>query len=174
MEIANISVCDLKPYENNPRVIDEDAITKVMNSINEFGFKVPILIDENLTIIAGHTRLKAAERLGLLDVPCIMVEDLTEDQIKAFRLADNKVAEYSKWDWDKLDLELQTLDTIDMEPFGIIKHAEMSGIEWDDVDDLEEGTYKEPTEHNIKCPHCGYVGSKHYFVKATEADENIS
>ena len=90
MNIVDIKLDDLKPYENNPRN-NEEAIEPVANSIKIFGFKVPIVVDKNNIIIAGHTRYKAAKKLGLNKVPCIVADDLTDEQVKAFRLADNKV-----------------------------------------------------------------------------------
>ena len=110
---------DLKPYANNPR--DNDAAVEYLaNSIQEFGFKVPMVIDTDNVIVAGHTRLKAAERLGITEVPCIIADDLTPEQIKAFRLADNKVGEIATWNVEKLMQELQGIDfeTIDMGKFG--------------------------------------------------------
>ena len=92
MEIVYKKVNELIPYKSNPRINDE-AVEYVKNSIKEFGFKVPIVIDKNNVIIAGHTRLKASLELGLKEVPCIIADDLSEEQIKAFRLADNKVSE---------------------------------------------------------------------------------
>lgn len=119
MNIRDIRTCDLKPYENNPR-INEDAVDLVAASIEEFGFKQPIVVDKDLIIIAGHTRWKAAQKLGLETVPCIQADDLTPAQVKAYRLADNKVAEAAQWDLDALQFELEELDNMDfdMEPFG--------------------------------------------------------
>lgn len=119
MNITDIRTCDLKPYENNPR-LNEDAVDLVAASIDEFGFKQPIVVDKDLIIIAGHTRWKAAQKLGLETVPCIQADDLTPAQVKAYRLADNKVAEAAQWDLDALQFELEGLDNIgfDMEPFG--------------------------------------------------------
>ena len=105
MKIVYMAVDDLKPYENNPRKNDE-AVRYVANSIKEFGFKVPIIITKDREIVAGHTRLKAAKRLKMKEVPCIIADDLTEEQIKAFRLADNKVAEFAEWDFDALAKEI--------------------------------------------------------------------
>ena len=116
MEIVNKKLTTLIPYENNPRINDE-AVEYVKNSIKEFGFKVPIVIDKNNVIIAGHTRYKASEELGLIEVPCIVADDLTDEQAKAFRLADNKVAEKSLWDYTKLDEELDSILDIDMSMF---------------------------------------------------------
>ena len=117
MNIVYKKVDDLIPYENNPR-INDNAVEKVANSIREFGFKVPIIIDKENVIIAGHTRLKASEMLGIDEVPCLIADDLTEDQVKAFRIADNKVSEYSTWDMTKLNMELEDILT-DMGQFGI-------------------------------------------------------
>lgn len=103
MEIKEMKIADLKPYEKNPRM-NENAVPYVANSIKEFGFKVPIIIDKKNVIVAGHTRYKAAMQLGMDTVPCIVADDLTPQQIKAFRLADNKVSDYSIWD-NKLLLE---------------------------------------------------------------------
>ena len=111
MEIINKKIEELKPYENNPRVND-DAIEYVANSIKEFGFKVPIVIDKNNVIVTGHTRYKASKQLGLKEVPCIIADDLSEKQIKAFRLADNKVADFSYFDNTKLLEELVGLEDI--------------------------------------------------------------
>lgn len=117
MDIKEMSLKDIKPYEKNPRKNDK-AVPLVAASIKEFGFKVPIVIDKNNVIVAGHTRYKAAKKLGLKSAPCIIAEDLTDDQIKAFRLADNKVSEAAEWDFDLLDEELADLVEFDMEQFG--------------------------------------------------------
>lgn len=105
----------LKPYENNPRINDK-AVDAVAKSIENFGFKVPIVVDKLNVIVAGHTRLKAAQKLNLVQVPVIVADDLTEEQIKAFRLADNKVSELAEWDFAKLEEELNGID-MDMSQF---------------------------------------------------------
>ena len=110
-----ININDLIPYENNPR-INDNAVDAVANSIKEFGFKVPIVVDKNNVIVAGHTRLKAAQKLGLEEVPVIVADDLTEEQIKAFRLVDNKVSELANWDFSKLEVELNGIE-MDMSQF---------------------------------------------------------
>ena len=109
MKIEWLEPEKLRAYENNPRR-NEEAIEPVARSIHEFGFRNPILIDASGTIIAGHTRLEAAKQLGLKTVPVIRIEDLTEDQVRAFRLVDNKVAEIAEWDPWALSLELETID----------------------------------------------------------------
>ena len=138
MKIVDRKINELIPYENNPRLNDE-AVDYVANSIKEFGFKVPIVIDTNNVIVAGHTRLKASKKLGLDKVPCIVADDLTEEQIKAFRLADNKVSEKANWDFSMLDDELKDID-LDMEQFGfdeVLEIEEQEIIE-DEVPDVPE------------------------------------
>lgn len=119
MEIINKRIEELIPYENNPRDND-NAVEYVANSIKEFGFKVPIVIDKNNTIVAGHTRYKASLELGLEEVPCIVADDLSEEQIKAFRLADNKVGEQASWNFELLEEELNSIIDINMDNFGFI------------------------------------------------------
>lgn len=119
MTIKQILTDKLIPYENNPRNND-GAVDAVAASIKEFGFKAPIIVDKDMVVVAGHTRLKAAKKLGLEKVPCIIADDLTDEQIKAFRLADNKTAELAEWDVEALALELDDLDGMgfDMSEFG--------------------------------------------------------
>ncbi len=120
MNIVEKRLNELKPYENNPR-INDGAVKFVKNSIYEFGFKVPIVIDKNGVIVAGHTRYKASQELGLETVPCVVADDLTDEQVKAFRIADNKTAEKASWDLDALKTEMEELeeiDGIDMRDFG--------------------------------------------------------
>lgn len=117
LEVKMLKISELKPYEKNPRKNDE-AAKYVAESIKSFGFKVPIVIDKDNVIVAGHTRYKAAKKLKLKEVPCIVADDLTDKQIKAYRLADNKVAEMSEWDFDLLNEELDDLFNFDMTVFG--------------------------------------------------------
>ena len=95
MEIIYKKINEINPYEKNPRK-NKEAVNYVAESIKEFGFKVPIIVDKDLTIVAGHTRYKAAKKLGMKEIPCIIADDLTPEQVKAFRLADNKVVEIAK------------------------------------------------------------------------------
>lgn len=132
MNVIEMNVDELIPYENNPRKND-DAVDKVALSISAFGFKVPIVVDANNVIVTGHTRLKAAKKLGLSTVPVIKADDLTDEQIKAFRLADNKVAEFSEWDEEKLMKELEALGDIDMSLYGFEFPDEDEGEGEDDT-----------------------------------------
>lgn len=118
MKIIMRQIGELIPYENNPRINDK-AVKSVAKSIEEFGFKNPVIVDTEGVIICGHTRVKAALQLGIDEVPCIVADDLTDAQVQAFRLADNKTAEIAEWDPELLDIELKELDGIfDMADFG--------------------------------------------------------
>ena len=117
MNIIEKDINEIIPYVNNPRKND-DAVDKVAASIREFGFKVPCVISKDNVIVTGHTRIKAAKKLGMATVPCIVADDLTEAQIKAFRLVDNKVAEFSEWDFEKLGIEFEGLAEFDLDDFG--------------------------------------------------------
>lgn len=149
MEIKMIKVEDLKPYVNNPR-FNDDAVEYVAKSIKEFGFKVPMVVDKNNEIVAGHTRYKASLELGLKEVPCIIADDLTDEQIKAFRLADNKVSEQAGWNYDLLDIELDDILELNMEDFGFLKHEDINIDEFFE----ENNEVKEEKKNTIICPYC--------------------
>jgi len=163
MQIVEKKVTELKAYEKNPRKND-NAVEPVAESIKEFGFKVPIIIDKDNVIVAGHTRLKAAKKLGMKTVPCIVADDLTPEQIKAFRLADNKVSEFSEWDIDLLTSELKEID-FDMDIFGFdddykeIKRTDLSYKDFTafqividcDSEEQQELYYNKLTEEGYKC-----------------------
>lgn len=142
MNIIEKSIESIIPYDRNPRLNDE-AVKYVAESIKQFGFKVPIIIGQDNVIIAGHTRLKAAKELGYKTVPCIVADDLTPEQIKAFRLADNKVAEKAEWDFDLLGDELDDILNIDMEAFGFDFEIEEKEQEVQE-DDYEAELPEEP------------------------------
>lgn len=117
MNIKTLKISELKPYKNNPRK-NEEAVEQVANSIKEFGFKVPIIVDKDYNVVAGHTRLKALQKLGIDEVECVIADDLNKQQIKALRLADNKVSEKAQWDFNLLDSELAEIFDLDMTAFG--------------------------------------------------------
>ena len=142
MELEFLKTDSLIPYENNPRHNDS-AVRFVANSIKEFGFQVPIVIDKNGVIIAGHTRLKAAKLLRMSEVPCIRAANLSDEQVKAFRIADNSVSEVSTWDESLLKLELEEI-YFDFSDFGL----KLPDIKMDPIDltDEEEGYYGDERE----------------------------
>lgn len=146
MEICEIELKEIRPYENNPRK-NKEAIKYVCESIKQFGFKVPIVVDKNNVIVCGHTRYHAAKKLKFKVVPCIMADDLNEEQIKAYRLADNKVSEKSEWDLDLLNFELGQLDftDIDMSDFGFSLDLEDEKEQKEIIEDnFNEELPKEP------------------------------
>ena len=140
MQIIDKKIGEIKPYEKNPRKND-NAIDAVASSISQFGFKNPIVIDGNNVIICGHTRYKAAQKLGFDVVPCVVADDLTDEQIKAYRLADNKVSELAEWDIDLLGDELDGIFDIDMSDFGF-DLSEEEQPEREDLSDKVGETYE--------------------------------
>ena len=132
-------------YENNPRNNDE-AVKYVANSIKKFGFKVPVIIDKNHTIIAGHTRFKAAKKLNIENLPCLIADDLDDKQIKAFRLADNKVSEFSDWNFELLNQELAKLTDFSMSDFGFESLENIDFVE----DVVEDEVLEIPEEPKAK------------------------
>lgn len=155
MEITYKKLSELHPYENNPRKNDS-AVDAVAASIKEFGFKVPVVVDRDGTIVAGHTRYKAAKKLKMKEIPCIVAEDLSDEQIKAFRLADNKVGELADWDFDLLSDELDEITDIDMNEFGFLENMNQTeeanrkdisdALRFDDYKLIVEGTEEELNE----------------------------
>jgi ParB/RepB/Spo0J family partition protein len=144
-------VDELREYENNPRNND-NAVAAVAASIELAGFKVPIVVDGDGVIVAGHTRLKAAKKLGMQAVPCIVADDLTDEQIRAFRLADNKTSELASWEFEKLEEELAALAEmeIDMTAFGF------DDFEMDEPQEIVEDDYeaKMPENPYVKPRRC--------------------
>ena len=148
MQIIDKRVEDLIPYENNPR-INDGAVDAVAASISRFGWKVPLVIDKNNVVVTGHTRLKAAKALGLDTVPCILADDLSEEQVRAFRLVDNKTGELAGWDFSKLQSELAMIEGINMEDFGFLL-AEIGKFK-------EEVKAEQNEAKKIFCPRCGEI-----------------
>ena len=144
------------------------AVDMVANSIREFGFKVPIVVDKDNVIVAGHTRLKAPEKLGIKKVPVIVADDLDEEQIKAFRLADNKTAELAEWDFAKLEEELKEIE-MEMSQFGFTSFED---VDWAGVEDLNDNNYDPPEKEMLECPNCHHVDTANRFKKVEgSADE---
>lgn len=136
MNIEYWKIGDVKPYENNPR-INDDAVDATANSIKQFGWKQPIVVDKDGVIIVGHTRLRAAEKLGCRTVPVVVANDLSYKKADAYRLADNKTGELSSWDNDLLEQELDGISGIDMSDFGFEGPQVEEEIPEDSVDTEE-------------------------------------
>lgn len=152
MDIVEIAVKDLRPYEKNAKKHDQTQIDNVAKSIEKYGFVQPIVVDKNNEVIIGHCRLEASKKLKLKKVPCVLADTLTEEQVKELRLLDNKLNE-SDWDFDLLGKELAELDLSDFDlDWGIIKEPEV------DIDDFfSKSEEKEKQPKTIRCPHCGEI-----------------
>jgi len=162
IKIEYIKTSELKPYGNNPR-INDNAVDCVLESIKQFGFTQPIIIDEDKVIVCGHTRLKAALKLGIEQLPCIQRKDLSDEQIKAFRLADNKVSELATWDLPKLDIELDDIEDIDMSKLGFDLDLSLPVVEGETQEDnfdeneidipkrVKRGDIWQLGEHRLMC-----------------------
>ncbi|MBX9011700.1 ParB N-terminal domain-containing protein [Ligilactobacillus murinus] len=142
MKVIEVPIDQVKPYENNPR-INDDAVQETANSIKEFGWQQPIVVDKNNVVIVGHTRLKAAKKLKLKKVPVVIADTLSEQQVKAYRLADNKTGELADWDVELLDIELDDIVDLDMSDFGF------DDIEEDTNKDLEDLSDKDLTVYQL-------------------------
>lgn len=160
-QIQYINLNDIVPYASNPRNNDGDAVDRVAASIKEYGFNVPIVIDKDNVIITGHTRYKAANKLKLNEVPCIRAEHLSPAQVKAYRIADNKVSEYSKWNDELLTIEMEQLQelSLDLELTGFeeweIEHL-LNPLSDDDLREFfVEKEDKPKEEKKTTCPECG-------------------
>lgn len=147
MNLREVSVARLREYENNPRNNDL-AVEKVKYSIQRFGFLFPVVIDVNYVIVAGHTRVRACRELGIQSVPCVIADELTEEQINLFRLVDNKTSEYSDWDFEKLKDELELIDLTLEENQLLLERFELSA----EVFDIE------PEQAEIKIPAFNFMG----------------
>lgn len=147
MNIREISTARLKEYENNPRNNDL-AVEKVKYSIERFGFLFPVVVDMNYVIVCGHTRVRACRELGIQSIPCIIADELTEEQISFFRLVDNKTSEYSDWDFEKLKSELSLIDLTLDENQLLLEQFELSA----EVFDIE------PKQAEIKVPAFNFMG----------------
>ena len=129
MQIKLAEISNIKPYENNPRKLSEQAIKKVAMSLKEYGFRQPIVVDKNMVIVAGHTRYRASKKLGLKQVPVSVIDNLTEEQINAYRIADNRTAEESEWDNELLKMEIKELEAQDFK-------LDLLGFNEDQLNDL--------------------------------------
>jgi len=160
LEVAYVATTDLIPYANNPRTHSDQQVAQVAASIQEFGFNNPILIDEHNSIIAGHGRLAAAQKLEMNTVPTILLEGLSEAQRKAYVIADNKLTENGGWDYDILAVEIDRLKeldvNIDLTGFGIEELQVITqDVDFEPAGEDEQGKLDELDPKWIDCPHCG-------------------
>ena len=152
MEIKLVKIAKIKPYDRNPRNND-GAVDAVAASIKEFGWQQPIVVDRDGVIIAGHTRYKAAQKLKCKEVPVVVAENLTDEQVRAYRLADNKTGELAGWDFSALEEELAGIAEIDMSLFGFVDKEMAEAV--DLSDEPEDGG--DNGGKLMHCPKCGFV-----------------
>lgn len=171
MEIIDVEIGKVKPYERNPRN-NKEAVEKVANSIKEFGFKQPIVVDADNVIIAGHTRLLAAKKLGLDKVPVVVAKDLTPEQVRMYRLADNKVAEFAEWDMDLLKGELEALDgAFNLDDFGF-SDLGIDDAPTGDDDDFDSEKAVEDIEQPIVEPGDVWILGRHRLLCGDSCNED--
>lgn len=153
-QLEEWKVSDLVEYARNPRKNDH-AVDKVAAAIREFGFRVPILAKSDKTIVDGHLRLKAAKKLGLEDVPVMLCDDMTDAQIRAFRISVNRVAEFAEWDYEMLKIELGDLESMDFDlsilGFDDEETFKLLGDGLDESKQPSEDEYKEVYEVVVSC-----------------------
>ena len=137
MKVINRKISELKPYKKNAKKHDKVQVERIAESIKEFGFTQPVLIDKDCVVVAGHGRILGAKKAGLTEVPTVCMEDLTEEQIKAYRLIDNKLNE-SLWDMELLESEIESILDFDMVGFGFVM-AESK--RYDEMNDYVTGAY---------------------------------
>lgn len=167
-DMQEVSLSLIKPYDKNAKIHGEEQIRKLMNSISEFGFISPCLIErDTFNLIAGHGRVEAAKRLGMEKVPCVFVEDITDEQRRAYILADNRLSELGEWDMELVNFELKELDKLDFdisltgfeldnptentERVGVAFKDTLSVVVECDTEDDAEELYNELTERGLKC-----------------------
>lgn len=160
-----MSISDIKPYDNNPRDND-NAVESTANSIKEFGWQQPIVVDKDMVIIVGHTRYKAAKKLGYKEVPVVVASNLNKEQVRAYRLADNKTGELANWVYGDLMSEIQEIQDLDLTDFGFNDSDLDISDKWEDNASLDD--YEEPDTSNFEpkkciCPKCGYLGNEEEF-----------
>lgn len=166
LKIEYVDVAKLKPYDKNTRKHEDYDVSQIAKSIEQYGFNDPIGIwGKDNIIVEGHGRLLAAKKLGMDKVPCIRLDNLTDEQRREYAIMHNKTAELSAWDIDLLGEEVTELD---FSGFDIDWGLPSSDIDWADVDDLSEETYDEPKHTMLECPACHHVDRDIHFKKIQE------
>ena len=163
LKIEYVPTSELKMYANNAKIHTKEQLEQIKRNIREFGFNDPIAVWKDNEIIEGHGRFIAATELELPEVPVIRLDDLTDEQRRAYMLVHNKLTMNTDFDMPILDMELDKIIDIDMEQFDF----SVTDIDWAEIEDLSEETYEEPTARTLRCPKCSYIGPKSLFVDVT-------
>lgn len=168
LKIEYLNKEQLKPYANNAKLHPAEQVEQIKKSIEEFGFNDPIAIWHDNEIIEGHGRLLAVmEMPEITEVPVIRLDNLSDEQRRAYMLAHNKLTMNSDFDWATLDIELDEIESIDMSQFGF----SVSEIDWSDVEDLTEDSFEESKAQKIRCPKCNYIGPKALFLSVNDTND---
>ena len=186
MNVKEISISKITPYDRNPRDNDK-AVEAVANSIEEFGFQQPIVVDKDMVIIVGHTRYKAAQELGLKTVPVVIASNLNEEQVKAYRLADNRTNELATWNEAMLIEEIEQIEDIDMTLFGFgdididggesldeVTEDDFEEEDVEDTHDVKEGDIWQLGNHRIMCGSSTDAEDVKKLTEGTEMDMCIT
>lgn len=161
LKIEYVPRTDLVTYENNAKIHTGEQIEQIKNSIQQFGFNDPIAVWKDNVIIEGHGRLIAAEELGIETVPVIRLDNLTDEQRRAYTLVHNKLTMNTGFDFDILSDELENFSNIDMTEFGF----NFPKIDWNAVDEIGSHNYEKPENDKLRCPICGGIDERIRFVK---------
>ena len=161
LKIEYVDIDTIEVYPNNAKLHPAEQIEQIKKSIQEFGFNDPIAIDENNVIIEGHGRYIACKELDIKEVPIIRLNELTDEQKRAYMLVHNKLTMNTDFDLELLNEELENILDIDMSQFDF----EITDIDWDNVDDLDENTYNEPQHNMLECPNCHHIDRDIHFKK---------
>ena len=167
LKIEYVDINSIKPYEKNAKLHPEEQIEQIKKSIDMFGFNDPIAIWKD-EIVEGHGRLIACKELGMKEIPIIRLDHLTDEERKAYILAHNKLTMNSGFDIDILNEELDSILDINMEDFGF----ENIDIDWDNVENLKDETYDEPTHNMLECPKCHHIDRDIHFKKVEGIEES--
>lgn len=162
LKIEYVDIETIKPYKNNVKEHPEEQIEQIKKSIEEFGNNDPIAVWNN-EIVEGHGRYIALKELGIKDIPIIRLDNLTDEQRKAYTLVHNKLTMNSDFEFDKLIEELESITDIDMEDFGFTE----ASIDWETVPELTESTYDQPTHNMLECPQCHHIDRDIHFKKVS-------
>jgi ParB-like chromosome segregation protein Spo0J len=165
LKIEYVDINSIRPYENNAKEHPIEQIEQIKKSIQEFGNNDPIAVWHN-EIVEGHGRYEALKQLGETSIPIIRLDDLTDEQRKAYTLVHNKLTMNSDFDFEMLTEELDSIIDINMEDFGFSEHT----IDWDSVEEINKDNYEKPESDKLRCPLCGGIDEKIRFVKVSDKE----
>lgn len=168
LKIEYVDINSIRPYENNAKEHPIEQIEQIKKSIQEFGNNDPIAVWHN-EIVEGHGRYEALKQLGETSIPIIRLDDLTDEQRKAYTLVHNKLTMNSDFNFEMLTEELDSIIDINMEDFGFME----GNIDWDNVSELRDDTYEEPQHNMLECPQCHHIDRDIHFKKVDSNEKMV-